>query len=161
MSVTDQIVRHLDENGIAYRLIEHEPAGSADEYHQVLGTRYEQQAKALFLRWKRSGAKGFAVVALQAQKKADLRTAAVILKAREVRLATAAQLREVTGCGFGELPPFGKPFNVPLLMDRDLMDEAEIYFNIGDLSRSMALDPSDLVELESPILFGPTRDAMS
>ena len=95
------------------------------------------------------------MVALQAQKKADLRTAAVILKAREVRLATAAQLREVTGCGFGELPPFGKPFNVPLLMDRDLMDEAEIYFNIGDLSRSMALDPQTSLSLSLPSFSGP------
>ena len=80
-----------------------------------------------------------------------------MLKASTVRLATADQLLEVTGCRFGELPPFGKPFDVPLLLDRDLLDETEIYFNIGDLSRSLAVDPAALVALEAPILFRSTR----
>jgi len=157
LNVTERIIRHLDDNAVAYRLIEHEPAGSAEEYHQVLGTRYEQQAKALFLRVKNGKQKSFAVLALQAQKRADLTASSDVLKASNVRLATADQLFEVTGCRFGELPPFGKPFDVPLLLDCDLLDESEIYFNIGDLSRSMALDPAALVELEAPILFRPTR----
>lgn len=153
MNVTELIARHLEDNGVAYRLIEHEPAGSAEEYHRVLGTGYEQQAKALFLRVKRGKQKNFAIVALQAQKQADFSSTAALLKASEVRLATAGQLMEVTGCRFGELPPFGRPFGVPLLLDRELLEEAEIYFNIGSLSRSIALAPSALVELEEPVLF--------
>jgi Ala-tRNA(Pro) deacylase len=153
MDVIDRITDYLDGNGVGYRLIDHAPAGSAEEYHAELGTRYEQQAKALFLRVKRQKQKSFAIVALQAQKRADLGRAAGLLQASEVRLATADQLLDETGCRFGELPPFGSPFDVPLLLDRELLEEPEIYFNIGDLSRSMVLEPSVLVALEDPILY--------
>jgi hypothetical protein len=47
-SVTDRLREYFDQNEVPYRLIEHGAAGSADEYHAVLGTRYEEQAKAVF-----------------------------------------------------------------------------------------------------------------
>jgi hypothetical protein len=57
-SVAQRLRRHLDEHGVAYRLLEHEPAGTAEEYHALLGTRYEQQAKSVFVRHK-GGAGGW------------------------------------------------------------------------------------------------------
>ncbi len=151
--VETRITEYLKEAGVEFRLLDHEAAGSAEEYQRALGTRMEQQAKALFVRVKKPGNKSFAVVALQAQKQADLRQISRLLRAFEVRLATADQLREVTGCSFGELPPFGVPFGIPLVLDRDLLAQPEIYFNIGSLERSMAVNPSVLESLESPTTF--------
>ena len=148
-----KICRYFDDHGASYRVIEHEVAASADEYHNVLGTRYEQQAKALFVRFKRTGEKGFAVLALQAQKRADLGRVARLMKARDARLATVEQLRDTTGCQFGELPPVGRPFGVQLLFDQDLLSESEIYFNAGDLQLSIAISPKVIEELETPILY--------
>ena len=153
MDVQEHITRYLDSHGVSYRLVEHAPAGSADEYHEVLETRYEQQAKALLLRVKRNRQKSFAVVTLQAQKRLEFERAARLLHAREVRLATDEQLLEVTGCRSGELPPFGKPFDTPLLFDSELTNESEIYFNLGSLSLSMVLDPAQIVRLEDPLLI--------
>src|SRR4029453_12029855 len=62
-SVAPRLRRHLDEHGVAYRLLEHEPAGTAEEYHALLGTRYEQQAKSGFVRHKRGAGGGFGVFA--------------------------------------------------------------------------------------------------
>jgi prolyl-tRNA editing enzyme YbaK/EbsC (Cys-tRNA(Pro) deacylase) len=107
-SDTDRLREYFDQNEVPYRLIEHRAAGSADEYHEVLGTRYEEQAKALFLRHKGRDGNGFATLALQAQKRADLRRVRSLLGARELRLGTRDQLRETTGCDFGELPPVGR-----------------------------------------------------
>jgi Ala-tRNA(Pro) deacylase len=97
--------------------------------------------------------KSFAILALQAQKRADLEGATRLLNASGVRLGTAEQLAEVTGCQFGELPPHGRCFGVPLLFDRALTAESLIYYNAGDLSRSIEVDPADLVRIEDPILF--------
>jgi hypothetical protein len=44
------------------------------------------------------------------------------------------QLRETTGCDFGELPPAGRLFAIPLLFDKDLLQQDEIYFKAGSLS---------------------------
>jgi prolyl-tRNA editing enzyme YbaK/EbsC (Cys-tRNA(Pro) deacylase) len=68
----------------------------------------EQQAKSIFLRVKRAGEKRFAVLTIQAQKRADLRRAAALLGGREAKMATREQLEQQTGCTFRELTPFGR-----------------------------------------------------
>jgi Ala-tRNA(Pro) deacylase len=144
---------YFDDHGVAYRVIEHEPAASADEYHAVLGTRYEQMPKAVFLRYRGSDGKRFAILAVQATKRADLERVRRLLDARDVRLGTREQLREATGCEFGELPPVGRLFGLPLLFDQDLLIEDELYFNAGSLTVSMAVRPNALETLEQPIRY--------
>jgi hypothetical protein len=46
---TNRIWQYLDEHGTPFRVINHPAAASADKYHETLGTRYEQQAKSLFV----------------------------------------------------------------------------------------------------------------
>ena len=152
-NVSKKILSYLDSCGIQYRILEHKAAASVMEYQQTLGTRIEQQANALLFRYKRTGGKGFAVVTLPAQKKLDLEAVRVMMKANEVRLGTAKQLEETTGCSYGQLPPLGKVFGLPLYFDKDLLIEPEIYFNAGSLSLSVVLDPKSLVECEVPNLF--------
>ncbi len=152
-NVTGEIITYLTTNGVAFEKIEHPAADSAENYQKIMGTRLEQQAKALFVRYKKTGSKGFVIVTLQAQKKADLDLIRRLIHANEVRLGTKEQLAEVTGCGYGELPPFGKIFSLQLVMDKDLLSEEKIYFNAGSLTISLVIDPNQLVRLENPILF--------
>jgi len=74
-----------------------------------------------------------------------------LLGAKDVRLATRDQLLEATGCQFGELPPFGQLFGLPLIFDSALQREDEIYFNAGALTTSIAMNPKTIVEMEKPI----------
>jgi Ala-tRNA(Pro) deacylase len=155
----DRIAQYLDSNNVEYQAIRHQPAASAEEYHQVLGTRFEQQAKSIFLRVRRPGAKSFAVLAIQAQKRADLPRAAELLGAREAKLATREQLEQQTGCSFGELAPFGGLYGVPVLIDADLLTQDEIYFNAGDLSTSLRMSPNALRDLEQAQIYSSSDDA--
>ena len=147
------IVIYLQQRGVGYEEIEHPPAASALEYHELVGTQLNQQAKALFVRYRKPGEKGFAVVTIQAQKKADLEKIRELLGAKSVGLATKEQLEVETNCRFGELPPFGKLFGVRLLMDRDLLAEEKVYFNAGRLDYSLAVNPLEIQRIEDPILF--------
>jgi Ala-tRNA(Pro) deacylase len=153
ISVAERLRNYFEDHGVAYRVIEHEPAGSADEYHAVLGTHYEQMPKAVFLRYRGTDGEGFALLALQANKRADLQRVARLLDARDVRLGSREQLREATGCDWGELPPVGRFFGLPLLFDQDLLSEDELYFNAGSLTMSMAVSPDALEALEQPIRY--------
>ena len=94
-----------------------------------------------------------AILALQAHKRADLRRVATLLDARDVRLGSREQLRELTGCDWGELPPVGRLFGLPLLFDQDLLSEDELYFNAGSLTTSMAVRSNALEGLEQPIRY--------
>ena len=148
-----KIETYCQENSIPFKKIEHAHAASAEEYHEILKTRFEQQAKALLLRYKKQGEKGFVVVAIQAQKKVDLEKIKPLLDAKTLRLAELDQLKKETGCEYGELPPFGKLFNLQLVFDKDLLNEKEIYFNAGSLTNSFVVSPQTLISVEKPILF--------
>ncbi|MCG8321195.1 MAG: hypothetical protein MI921_16960 [Cytophagales bacterium] len=153
INTKEKIIHYLHNNNISFWKLDHPPAASAEDYHRTLGTRYEQQAKALLLRYRSHGQKGFVVVTIQAQKKANLALLAGKIGASTIRLATLVQLKEVTGCSFGELPPIGGLFGLQLLMDKDLLSQDMIYFNAGDLSFSVAMAPGALQRLEKPLLF--------
>jgi Ala-tRNA(Pro) deacylase len=150
--VSQKIVDYLKLHAIPHQSIHHAAAASVLEYQQILGTRLEQQAKALFIRYK-GNAKDFAIVAIQAQKKLDLDMVCKLLHAKEARLGAHEQLLETTGCNYGELPPLGKIFSLTLLMDKELLKEDKIYFNAGSLTFSIILNPVLLAAFEEPILF--------
>ncbi|MBP6237466.1 MAG: hypothetical protein KA536_15060 [Saprospiraceae bacterium] len=152
-SVKTKILDYLQSNNCAFNEISHKPAGSAEEYHIELGTRYEQQAKALFVRFKKPGYKSYVIIALQAQKKCDLNEIKRLLNAAEIRMADVSQLNAETGCEFGQLPPFGKPFGFKLVMDKDLLNEDLIYFNCGALNFSLSMDPKVIQKIEEPLIF--------
>jgi Ala-tRNA(Pro) deacylase len=152
-SVAERLRAYFVDHGVAYRVIEHQPAATAEEYHAVLGTRYEQMPKAVFFRYQVAAGERFAILALQAHKRADLEQVAKLLDAHEVRLGSREQLREATGCEFGELPPVGGLFGLPLLFDQDLLAEDELFFNAGSLTSSMAVSPKALEALERPIRY--------
>lgn len=148
----EKIVEHLRANRVPFEVVDHAPAASAQEYQQVLKTRLEQQAKALLVQaTKRGQADVHAVVAVPAQKRADLKRVAAALEADNARLADASALERLTGCKFGELPPLGKLFGLPLLVDRELFTQDRIYFNAGALTKSIVLAPDQLRVADSPI----------
>jgi Ala-tRNA(Pro) deacylase len=152
-SVTERLRAYFDHHGVGYRLIAHDAAASADEYHAILGMRYEQMPKAIFFCYGDMGGKRFAILALQAHKRADLERLQRVLNVRDVRLGSRDELRETTGCEFGELPPVGGLFGLPLIFDEDLLSVEELYFNAGSLTASMVVKPRALEALEQPIRY--------
>lgn len=147
------IQNYLTAKQVEHAVITHEPAASADEYHAILGTTYEQQAKALFIQYKKTGQEHFAILAIQSQKRADLKKVAKLLSTSSARLGTITQLTQSTGCHFGELPPIAGLFMLTMLFDKDLLAEQEIYFNAGSLSTSITLNPRRLATAENAILY--------
>ena len=147
------LVERLDEAGVQYRELEHPPAASALEYHRIVGSRLEQQAKALlFRRYADDGAKTYLIYALPGDAEADVERLRRATQSRRLRLATREELERQTGCRFGELPPFGSIFGCGLALDGRLLGVDELYFNAGCLDRSIVLGPGALVELEAPTI---------
>jgi Ala-tRNA(Pro) deacylase len=151
MSTYDSLVELLDRAGVPYRELEHPPAASAAEYHRVVGSRLEQQAKALlFRRYAEDGTKSYLVFALPGSAEADVDRLRRATGSRRLRLATQDELHRQTGCRFGELPPFGSIFECELALDARLLGEEELYFNAGRLDCSIVLSPATLVAVEAP-----------
>jgi len=152
----NQIKEHLLSSGITFEELHHDEVGAPVEYSQKIGTRLEQQAKALLLRCKKNGGgKLFIVVSVPANKKVDFNIISNKLggNIKSIRVAEKEQMYELTGCEPGELPPLGKLWGVQLLMDEALFLEPKIYFNAGSLGYSIIANPHDIAKIEDAIII--------
>ena len=148
-----QIEQLLVDRNLEVEFIDHPPAASAEQYSAVLGTQFKQQAKAILVRYKRPGEKGYVVVTVPAHKQVNLDLIGRVINAKTVRMADRASLYKMTGCQFGELHPFASLFGMKLVMDRDLLTEEKVYMNAGRLDRSVVVAPQSIVQVEDPILI--------
>jgi len=155
MDNKNKIKEYLISQKICFKELEHEDVGDPIEYSEKIGTRLEQQAKALLLRCKIiGGGKYFIIVTLPANKKADFEKIMRKIKdIKSIRIAEKEQLLELTGCKFGELPPLGKLWGLKLFMDSDLLKEPQIYFNAGSLKHSIIANPNDIALIEEAIFI--------
>lgn len=92
------------DNKVDFQEREHAPGASAEDYHTALGCRYEQQLKCLLVKVYGPDKDQFVMVTIAAQKRADFEKIKQMLNAKKVRGATLDELRQVTGCEYGEVP---------------------------------------------------------
>lgn len=138
------------DNKVSFREVDHAPGASAEEYHNALGCRYEQQLKCLLIKVYEQGKEYFVMVTIPAQKCADFEKIKQMFNAKKVRGATLDELQQVTGCVYGEVPPAGKIFGIQLVMDNDFLREQETFMNAGIVTKSFVVNPQDLVRVEEP-----------
>lgn len=151
--VYSKLKAYFEKNNVLFREVKHAPGASAEEYHNALGCRYEQQLKCLLLKLYTNSGEEFVILTVPAQKRADLELIKNVANAKKIRMATREELKEVTGCNFGELPPVGKIFNIRLFMDKDFLNEKEVFMNAGRVDISFVVNPHDLQKLENPTLI--------
>lgn len=154
-NTSNQIKDYLLSKGVNFEELHHESVGDPLEYSQKIGTKLQQQAKALLLRCKKKGGdRQFVVVSVPAQKKVDFKVVAEkIGNVKSIRVAEKQQMFELTNCEPGELPPIGKLWNVQLFLDKELFNEPKIYFNAGSLNYSIIANPHDIANIEEAVLI--------
>jgi len=90
------------------------------------------------------------MITIPANKRADFDKIKQLFQAKKVRGATLEELRQITGCEYGEVPPSGKVFTIPLVVDSDFLNEQETYMNAGLTTKSFVVNPKDLLRVEEP-----------
>ncbi len=75
-------------------------------------------------------------------------------RARKLRFASAAELRDLTGLVPGSIPPFGEPIlPFDLYVDSSITENKRIAFNAGSLTDSLFLDVEDYLRVARPAVF--------
>ena len=149
-NVTKNIIRILEENKMEYKLFEHEPVYTSEQAAQVRGVSVKTGVKALVLKTKEGN---FVLALVRADKRADLKVVAAAHGTKNVRLARPEEVLEITGCEIGSVPPFGHETELKTYMDKDILAEAEVNFNIGSHTKSVRMKAEDLLKVMNPILI--------
>ena len=137
----------LDDGGVAYRVLEHEPTPTSEDSARVRGEPLEIGGKALMLKVDDV----FGLFVLSAARRLDSAAVKARLGAKRMRFATTEELAELTGLVPGAVPPFGEPvLSAPLYVDTSIAGNDRIAFNAGALTCSVIMGTADYVRVARP-----------
>jgi prolyl-tRNA editing enzyme YbaK/EbsC (Cys-tRNA(Pro) deacylase) len=146
-SSVQRVREALEERGLAPRVVELDlTARSAAEAAQALGCRVEQIVKSLVFRGGRTG-KPVLVLASGPNRVDEARISEMV--SEPIEKADAAYVREKTGFPIGGVPPVGHTQEPETFVDKDLLDEEEVWASAGHTHAVFGLSPVDLLHVTS------------
>lgn len=148
MTILERLVQRLEVQGIAFKLLHHDPVYTSEEAAQVRGTPLASGAKALICKADNR----FIMVVMPADRRMASRRVRRSELIRSLRFASREEVAELTSLQPGSIPPFGSLFNLPTWCDHRLAAQATINFNAGDHSVSISMAYADYVAEEQPRL---------
>lgn len=147
MASLDLLKQHLDAAGVAYEVLSHPQAFTAQEVAEAQHVKGREVAKVVMLR---SGGDFFMAV-LPAPYRVDLDLARGVVGRPDLQLATEAEFAGLfPDCEPGAMPPFGNLYGVPVLVDDSLTRDEHIVFNAGTHTQTVRMRYADFARLVQP-----------
>lgn len=146
-----RLIDLLDSNKATYRLIDHEPEGRTDLVSPMRGNELHDAAKCMVLMVKiGKKTKRFILAVVPGDAKVDLNAVRNLLGGTYISFASSEIAEELAGSVAGTILPFSFHPDLELIVDVDIRDIDELYFNAARLERSMALRTSDYLAIAEP-----------
>lgn len=147
----DEIRQWLDEGGIAYRTVHHEPTLTSEESARARGEDVRIGGKALLVKTGDI----FRLFVLSAALKLDSDAVRTHFGVRKIRFADRQELLDLTGLVPGSVPPFGRPIlPFDLFVDESIRLNERIAFNAGSLTDSIIMATTDYLRVAEPAEIG-------
>lgn len=150
----EMIINLLKENKIDFEPYGHEPVYTSEQAAKVRGTKIEQGAKALVMMADRKPV----MLVISAAKKIDTKKFKKTFGIKDLRMATAEEVKTLTGTEIGAVPPFGNLVNLSTYVDESLGKNEEITFNAGLHTRSVKMKYQDWLDLVKPQVGNFSQD---
>jgi aspartyl-tRNA synthetase len=147
-SVFEQIVSELRQKKIAFTLSEHEAVKTSEEAAKIRGVKLSTGAKAILMYADKSPV----MIVVPGDRKVDMKGFKSLYKVKDLRMATAEEVKTITTVEIGAVPPFGHIFHIPLYMDVTLRENETIYFNPGRHDKSIGMRESDYENVALPVV---------
>jgi Ala-tRNA(Pro) deacylase len=137
----------LDANHVAYKVLTHAEAFTAQEVAAVEHVHGREHAKVVILR---SGPE-FMMAVLPAPYHVDLGRMRAMTGKPNLAMATEQEfLALFPDCEPGAMPPFGNLYNMTVWVDQSLTLDKEIVFNAGTHTQSIRMAYADFARLVHP-----------
>lgn len=147
MAIPASIEKFLAEHGVAYQVIAHRPAYTAQEEAAVTHIPGREWAKTVVCFADQEPI----LAVLPAHYNVDFERLRQLAGAQRVRLATEAELAPLyQDCEPGAMPPFGCLYGQRVFVDRTLASDPEIVFNAGTHADAIRMRYEDFAKLTNP-----------
>ncbi len=152
--VFDKIKQWLDERGVSYRTVHHEPTYTSEESARARGEEIKIGGKAILMKVGEI----FKLFVLSADRKIDSDLIKAEFGIKKTRFATAEELQDFTGLVPGSVPPFGFPIlPFELYIDQSILLNPRIAFNAGSLTDSIVMAVPDYIAVADGRVFAFSR----
>jgi Ala-tRNA(Pro) deacylase len=143
MPILAKLKEFLDANGVAYTVLSHSLAFTAEEVAAAQHVPARELAKVVMVK----ADDRLLMVVIPASHKVDLQK----LPERRARLATEAEFARIfPHCEPGAMPPFGNLFGLPVYVDHILGRREEIVFQAGTHTQTIRMKYADFARLVRP-----------
>jgi Ala-tRNA(Pro) deacylase len=143
MAIAQTLENYLNERRIPFAVVNHARTGSSLRSATVAHVPAHQVAKAVIL--EDDG--GFLMAVLPAHRHVHLGALSRCL-GRKLGLATEAETRSIfPDCAVGAIPPVGEAYGVATVVDDELAQEPEVYFEAGDHEELIRMKTYDFMQL--------------
>lgn len=145
MTTYEKLIAQLEQHQANFRVVEHEAIGQTDVISEIRGNDLNQAAKAMVLEVTMpEGAESRYLLAIvPGDCKINFKSAARAIGGKKSSFAAPEKAQELTQCVMGAVPPFSFDDRLALRVDTRLKDVGTLWFNAGELERSVALDVDD------------------
>jgi Ala-tRNA(Pro) deacylase len=144
------IREYLRDRHVPFIAMLHRPALSAARLAQSVHVTGFRVAKAVLFR---AGSGGYVLAVVPATHRVDVARLGHVLGVEALALATEDEVAGVFGdCERGAIPPFGRPYGLPLVVDADLATLREIVAGGNTRHEGIRLRGRDYLALENPLV---------
>lgn len=153
-----KLIAKLESAGISITKSHHEAVKTSEEAAKIRGFSLASGAKAIVMSVKVKSPEGekatFALFVMSATHKLESKKAKkLIAGCKSMSFATPEQVKSLTGCIPGAVPPFGSLWSIQTYMDPSLRSVGEyINFNAGLRTDSVRMLQQDYEKVEEPIV---------
>lgn len=147
MAVHPNIITYLDKHGVKYEALSHSQVFSSVEEAKALGIDAEEIAKTLAINIKDRRA----LAVLPGAHKLDTKKLRQAMNSSHARLMTEEEMaKDFPEYDVGALPPLGELFDIPVYVDKHLLDFETVIFAGGTHTDSVKIKTKELVDLIKP-----------
>ena len=149
MAKMSDLLKYLNLTGVQYQILSHVPAFSAHSVALAARVPDSELAKTLLVRADEQ----YWMAVLRADHHLNQKSLKHALEAKHVSLATEEELGVFfPDCEVGAMPPFGKLYALPVIVDKTLAEDEEIVFNACSHTQSVKMKFEDYARLVRPII---------
>lgn len=143
MSIAASVDRYLNRSGVKYDVIAHTRTSNSSESAQAARVPGDRLVKSVLLH----DSNGYLIAVLPATRRVDLDALDAQL-GRQLEFAPEHDLANLfRDCEPGAIPPLGEAYGVETVIDDDMLQVADVYFEGGDHRALVHVSTEDFLRL--------------
>ena len=151
------VQHYVEQQGIDARLIAPQtPMPTVPLAAAALGVAEGRIVKTIVFEGKRVDGH-VAVAIVTGDARVDRARVAAVLNLPTLKLASAETVVRTTGFEVGGVPPVAHETNVPIVVDRKVLDHDIVYGGGGDEEHMLEITPADIVRLTGAVVADVTE----